>query len=225
MLTTVRGSVLSLDSSDEASPLNIVLQSFNHHWWENFDFSGTGLTTGDDADPLDYEINTGQLDLSSLTPGDPVMLRGFVQPFAQAPQDFNAQTLVSLSNTYAFLNVHWLPASDQALEEITAQGLTLNLDESQVSLGWMHHVFRAWVVTDLTSLSSSPVVTSQDSGSGLFFLRIGWRVQLFRSFDDFSTELTRQVTDGRTVRKIRARGHFDDATANFTADRIDISLR
>jgi hypothetical protein len=220
-MTTVRGAVLNTDTADPVVQLNLDLQSINHHRVEIFDFSGTGVDSENDADPDNYGVNTGNLDLSGLGAGDPVKVRGFVQPFGAAPQDFNAWTIIGVKDVNAFLKVQWDPESAEAFESITAEGLVLNLD----GVGLPHHVFRAWVVTDLATLGQSPQVIPGDDGNGLFLLHYGGVLQIFTIFDDFSDSLTSLLTDGWLVKKVWARGDFDDATATMNADLVDIHLK
>ncbi len=223
-LTTVRGSVLSVDELDAASPLRMAVHSINHHGADNFVFSGTGVDAAGDADPQDYEINTAALNLGDLGAGDPVMVRGFVQPFGRAPQDFNARTIVGFSNARTFMNVQWDSAGEDAFESISSTELTLNLDSQQIGLGPAHHLFRAWLKTDLSALNQAPLVVPGESGRSRYKLHLGSEAQLFRTFEDFSAALTDHLADGRQVRQIRARGSFDDLTAALTADRVDVRL-
>lgn len=220
-MTTVRGTVLNTDSADPVVQLNLDLQSINHHRVELFDFSGTGVDSENDADPDNFGVNTGALDLSGLGAGDPVKVRGFVQPFGAAPQDFNAWTIIDVEDVNAFLKVQWDPASAEAFERIAAEGLVLNLD----GVGLAHHVFRAWVLTDLTTLAQSPLVIPRDDGNGLFLLHYGGILQVFTVFDDFSDSLTGLLADGWLVKKVWARGDFDDAAATMNADLVDIHLK
>jgi hypothetical protein len=96
--TTLRGTVAGMVSIPEVTvPFAIELQSIDGRRVSLFDFSGTGVAAGDDADPAQYEIDYGSLDVSGLADGTPVKVRGFVRPFGQAPEDFTARTIVDVS--------------------------------------------------------------------------------------------------------------------------------
>ena len=220
-LTTLRGSVLGTDNADPSAQLTMSLHSINQQPADLFDFSGTGVDSENDADPGDYAVNTSAMDISALGAGDPVKVRGFVQPYGAAPQDFNAWTIFSMKNTGAFLKVQWHPQSAEAFDSLSAEGLILNLDGA----GHPHHVFRAWLLTDLTTLGQAPAVVPREDGSGLFILHHGGVVQVFVSFDDFSGGLASLLADGWLVQKIWARGDFDDLAATLTADLVDIHLK
>jgi hypothetical protein len=185
-----------------------------------FDFAGTGMDAAHDADPENYQINTGTLNLDALSVDAPVKVRGFVQPFGQAPADFNAQTLIGVADVPAVMKVQWSPASDTAFQSIGADGLVLNLDGA----GVFHHLIRGWVVTDLTTLGLPPTVAPRADGTGLFVLRNHGIVQVMLVFDDYAKALQGYLEEGAAVRKIAAVGAFDDASAVLTADVIEIQL-
>jgi hypothetical protein len=219
-LTTVRGHVTSVDPEDATARLTVDAQSINHRSVAEFDFAGTGMDAAHDADPENYQINTGTLNLDALSVDAPVKVRGFVQPFGQAPADFNAQTLIGVADVPAFMKVQWSPASDTAFQSIGADGLVLNLDGA----GVFHHLIRGWVVTDLTTLGLPPTVAPQSDSNGLFVLRNHGIVQVMLVFDDYAEALQGYLEEGAAVRKIAAVGAFDDASAVLTADVIEIQL-
>lgn len=82
--------------------------------------------------------------MGTLDADVPVKVRGFVQPFGEAPPDFIAQTIIDVADVRAFMKAHWLPASNEAFSEISADGLTLNLNNSW----FFHHVFRGLVIRE-----------------------------------------------------------------------------
>ena len=124
------------------------LQSIDGHKVSIFDFSGTGLESGDDADHANNEVATGTLDTSNMTGSNPVRVLGFVRPSGQAPHDFDAQTVVDLSSVRARLDISWhREGSPAVFEIISSEGLVLGLDAEEISL--FHHLMRAGVWSDL----------------------------------------------------------------------------
>ena len=220
-LTTVRGTVIEVDEDNPVAQINLDLQSINRHRVTIFDFSGTGIDPTYNADPSDYEVNTGALDLNKLELGDPIKVRGFVQPFGAAPPDFNAQTIISVADVRAFMKVKWQPASMEAFTSILPDSLTLNLD----GVGWPHHVYRSWVATDLTELDQPTTIQPLEDGSGLFIIHYGSVFELFLNFEDFSADLQNIIEEGWAVHKVWARGAFDDASATLTANMVDVHLK
>ncbi len=80
------------------SPLEVDLQHINRRMVERYDFTGTGITPDNDADPDRYQIDNGLLSLNSLGLAEPVRVLGFPTPFGTAPLDFTAKTIIDLSN-------------------------------------------------------------------------------------------------------------------------------
>ena len=221
--TMARGNVTAVDDSDPVSQLHLDLQSINLNWIDEFDFSGTGAGADNtDADPHDYEVSTGTMDLSALAVGDPVKVWGYVQPFGQAPQDFNAQSLIQVADVVSILKVHWFPAANDAFTMVSADGLTLNM----TGLGLFHYVSRAGVLTDLTIFDDAPqVVPRSADGNEVFILHIGSTTQVSLNFADYADELGSLIEDGWLVKKINALGLFDDDTVVLSADLVDITLQ
>jgi hypothetical protein len=216
-LTTLKGDIARLDSS-----LYIDLSAINGRDVGLFDFGGTGVDSANDADPAEYEVDAGALDVSGLTAGKPVKCRGFVTDFghAAASADFEAVAVVDVSNVIGLMVVNWSPSSADAFETITAGGLTINLDGA----GDFHRLNRAGVVTDLNGLSKQPEVKAQMTGSGLFVIHQGGSSQLFFSFSGFSDELIQRLNENAGVNLMAARGQFDDTTETLTAHWVFVML-
>lgn len=221
LITVVRGTVKAIDEENPTAQLILDAQSINHRRVEDFDFSGTGDITENDAQPDNYEIYTGTMSLGTLDTEIPVKVRGFVQPFGDAPPDFNAQTIIDVADVRAFMKVNWIPASSEAFSEISADGLTLDLDNSW----FFHHVIRGWVITDLTDLEQTPMVVPQEDGTGLFVIRYNTIVQASLDFEEFIDDLQGYLEDGAVVMSLHCVGEFDDSTVILQADSIDVQLR
>ena len=100
LLTRLRGTVVGVDAG-----MTLDLRSINSRQTRIFDFSGTGIDAAHDADPNQYEVSTGTLDLSSIETGEVVKLFGFMNGFGQAPADFLAQTIVDPSRVRSRMRV------------------------------------------------------------------------------------------------------------------------
>lgn len=211
LLTTVRGTATEIDVSE--GQLTAALQAIDHRLVDSFDFTGTN------ADPDNYLIDTGTLDLSAVQTGSPVKVRGFVNPFGAPSPDFTAQTIISVEDLQALLKVHWHPPTNVAFESVSADGLTLNLENA----GRFHHVFRGWVGTDLTQLGLPVSVIPQADGRGCFALHYAdGSIQVYLEFENFAEALTADLADNLLVRKLHATGEFDDAGAILTADVVEV---
>ncbi|MDY6844700.1 MAG: metallophosphoesterase [Thermodesulfobacteriota bacterium] len=219
LLTTLKGTVV--DVTTETDLLVINLQSIDKRCIHIFDFSGTGTGPEYDADPTYYEIDVKSLDISSLLANTPVKVRGFVTPFGQAPVDFRAQTVINVSDIKAVMTVDWKPATTTAFENISIEGLTLNME----GVGRFHHLARAGVVKDLTTLSSSPSIEPQEGTQGPFWIAQDGTWQLHTSFENFIEDLKDRLEQGDKVKGAIATGLFDDVTATLTANIITIKLK
>ncbi len=92
LVSNLRGQVVANDPV--AGRFDLSLHAINGRNPALYDFTGTGRSPAEDADPANYELNTGTLDTSAFTVGENVAARGFVTPFGSAPKDFDAITLV-----------------------------------------------------------------------------------------------------------------------------------
>ena len=217
LITTLRGEV----TNGETPWLVINLAAISGRRASIFDFTGTGTDLDNDADPSNYEINTGTLDISSLPSGTPVKIYGFVQAFGQAPEDFDAQTIVDVSDVTALMILNWRSATAEAFETLSPEGITLNLED----VGIFHHVSRSGVVIDLTELSNSPSIVPREDGEGLFSISQKGTNQLFFDFEDFTSDLNERMEGGAKVKHIHATGSFDDTVATQTSGYVAVKLQ
>lgn len=217
LLTTLRGTVVATDT-----PWFVInLNSIDRRRVSIFDFSGTGINTENDTNPANYEIDAGSLDVSSIPLDTPIKVRGFVNAFGQAPEDFDAQTVVGVSNVAALIVVDWFPASTTAFEDLTTEGIKLNLE----GVGLFHHLNRAGVVIDLTKLPDSPWIQPREGGLGLFSIAQSGAHQFYFTFENFVIDLNYRLTGTVAVKHIIATGFFDDGTATLTAGYIAVKLK
>ena len=150
LLTTVRGTVVNA----AASGVIVELSAVDGCKIDQFDFTGTGAAS--DADPDNYEVKTGSLNIAGLQAGDPVKLRGFVTEFGHyaASGDFTAQSVLNVSDAKGLMLVTWELPAYGAITDLSADNFTLNLSGA----GSFHHLNRAGVVTDLTVLDDANTI-------------------------------------------------------------------
>lgn len=215
-LTTVRGSVAQVDS-----PMALDLQSIGHHSPVVFDFTGTGVDALSDAEVDFYEINTGALSLGNVDLNEPVKVRGFVRAFGLAPEDFDAQTLALVGDARALMMVNWVPASNDAITDITDTSITLDMS----GVGRFHHVNRAGVLTDLTTLVSSPTLVPAPAGNGVYVLIKPRSVKVFLKFSEFARELSQELDKQKAVKALQVVGKYSDNDTTMTIRGMRLSLR
>ncbi|HVN70911.1 MAG TPA: metallophosphoesterase [Desulfomonilia bacterium] len=219
LLTILIGSVLDKSSGD----LDMSLQAIDWRKISLFDFTGTGIDTAHDAKPTVYNIGTDSLDLSGLSTGTPVKVRGFVNAFGTANPpavpDFEVQSIVDVSDVPGLMNVGWLAGRKTAFSSITDQGLTLDLTGD----GFFHRMNRVGVITDLGALPSPEIVPLGD-GTDRFRIDQGGVSQVYSSFSDFVADLQGRIDAGAKVKHVYAWGTFDNAAATLTAGYLIVKL-
>ncbi len=215
LLTTIRGTFI-----DDTSSIVMDLQSIDNRNADIFDFSGTGTDTEYDADPDEYEVDTTTLDLPSFSDNDPVQVRGFVVPFGQAPYDFNAWTVIDVSDMISHLKVGFHPSTNDPFVSLSEQGMLLNPD----NMNRFHHVAQGGVVINLKDLTGSPLIQPDAEGQGHFLVTYKRTAQLYPSFESLISGIEDRMGEGQVVRSIDAEGSFDQETITLTASAIAVKM-
>lgn len=214
MLTFLSGNVVGMSSG-----LDVDLQHIEGMLPGAYDFSGTGTSSATDADPHNYQIDTGAMDISSLQNSDPVRVRGFVTPFGSAPADFTANTIVGLKSVPARFVAQWgLLNQGNPFTGISDAGLVVDLNGTL-----LHYVHRYAVRADLSG--QTPTLQPQTGGNGLFAILSGGAAQVYTSFNAFEMALNDRLAAGDKVMRLGAVGSYDDSATTFTATAINVMLR
>jgi hypothetical protein len=216
MLTTVLNST----RVGEGSELVVDLMKIDGRPVSIFDFSGTGSSSATDADPQNYEVESGALDLSQIAAGAPLKVAGFVAPFATAPADFTAQSVVDLTEVPAVMTVVYGTGSANAFSAISADGLTLDLTDA----GLFHHVGRAGVVVDLLALAVEPIIVPYADDDGTFWIEEGFTTQLHTSFANFAADLQARMDAGGLVKSVVSSGDYVDESGVMTSRMVIVKL-
>jgi hypothetical protein len=189
-----------------------------------FNFTGTG-TPGNDANPASYVVATGSVSLTGITNGTPLKVRGFPQPFGQASatDDFNAVTLINVTNSPATLLVGWPALEAAPFNNFTPSSMRVNLTNA----GQVRDVFRDGADTRLLT-TDTPVVQAANQGRGLFVIGIGGTVQVYTQFFAYQQALQADLGAGRRARAFVASGgagSYVDATKTLTAAAMAAALQ
>ncbi|PVV11757.1 MAG: hypothetical protein B6D77_06240 [gamma proteobacterium symbiont of Ctena orbiculata] len=216
MLTTVLNST----RVGEGDALVVDLMKIDGRPVSVFDFSGTGTTEATDADPQNYEVEHGALDISQIAIDAPLRVAGFVTPFATAPADFTARTLVDLTEVPAVMTVSYETGSGNAFSAISADGLTLDLTDA----GRFHHLGRAGVVVDLLELGVEPVIVPHADDDGTFWIEESGTLQLHTSFASFAADLEARIDAGGLVKKVLSSGDYVDQSGVLTSRMVSVKL-
>lgn len=217
LVTDVSGEVVSANNG------KLVMQLHRIHGRrvDIYNFSGTGST--DDVDPDNYEINAAGLNLATLAAGEPVRVRGFVRAFGQAPDDFDALSVLDVSASVARLLLNWQDNGTTApFSSSSSSGLVLNLVGPE--LGIFHHIVRLGVATDLLGLATAPTIKPWPTQSGLFAIAQNGVIQIHTRFDNFEQDLSARLDGSNSLKGMYARGRFNDTESTLTAGGMAVRV-
>lgn len=223
LLSTAAGTV----NQSQPEYLTMDLQRMSGRNVSLFDFAGTGISPDFDADPMDYEVDTGTLDTAAVISGAPVVVEGFPRPFGTAPEDFDARTLADFSQARARLGFGWIPpGSRNPFLRIDEAGLVIN--DEDPALGERHHVLRAGIVTDALAAGIPPTLLPRSEGVGLYAIaragELPRGVAVYYDFAAFAEALAGALDGSVQVRSLHGSGRWDDNTAEFVTIRLMVVI-
>lgn len=205
------------------NPLSVDLYFLNGRKPGTYNFAGTGLDSSLDADPSSYEVDTGSLNLSSLTDGSLVRIRGLVNAFGNAPADYNAQTVVDVNTQErpGSLNVVWREGSNMPFHSLSPQMIDIDLSAS-LELFKLRGVPRSF-----TNLLESAVLLPTDTGEGLYAVKVrgSGELHLYRSFADLVNELNAQLDAGLKLYRVSAQVRYNFESNNFVTPRASFVFK
>jgi len=152
-------------------------------------------------------------------------VRGFVQAFGQATtaNDFNAITLIDVTNSPAALVVGWPLLEATPFGVVTSSSLRLNLTNA----GLLHDVIRDGVDTRMLT-TDTPFVRAPNLGRGLFVIGANGTVQVYTQFDAYQQALQASLGGGLKARSFFAAGgagSYVDASKTLTAGVMAAALQ
>jgi len=204
--------------------LTMQLDSIAGHKVSAFDFAGTGMSPAQDADPMNYEVATGALDLSGAGVGEPTKLIGFPTAFGMAPPDFDARTLFDLPRLQAALNVSFGPNGTTApFSSQEATALVLNL--ANPDIGQLHFLAVGPRVLDLRTLPASPRIVPPDNVVASYLIVMRDESRAFRDFGDFVADLSTRLDGVTALVSLSASGSYDGDTNTLTVHSIVVILK
>jgi hypothetical protein len=202
---------------------DIELYSIDRRRASVFDFTGTGSSPANDADPSNYEVATGNILMAAQAEGNPVVVSGFPYEFGAAPPDFEGRTIVDYSNVRSALGVGWGAAGTTTpFLMMASEGLLL--DNFNGDIDQRHYIKQGPVLIDLTTLDAETLIAPRESGRKLFVVKTTDSLQLYADFDDFVTALSLHLDGVNTARSMYARGHYNADTNVFTAYKIFVYI-
>ncbi len=201
----------------QSEPLAVSLFFLNARRPGTYDFSGTGVSPADDADPAFYEIDTGVLPLVSIADGDLVRVRGLVNDFGGAPADFNARTVIDVSTDMraAVLKVGWPEGVTMPFNSLAPDRIDLDLTEARKALA-VRGVPREFI-----DLMEDIALLARQTGMGVYAVKVrgAGELHVYRSFNDLVDALQGQLDAGRVLHRITAQGRYNVGSAELTTGR------
>ena len=219
LLTTITGSVVTVENDDKT--LVADLSSIVRTRIAAFDFSGTGASSEVDADPDNYELNLTSLLVDGFTENTPFQARGFVQPFGEAPEDFDVHTIFSIANKPGVLVAHWRPASTSAVDDVNEDSITIVLDGSEHFYNLTQGLVRVKLGEGETDVKIVPM--EADNGPYIITQKQGGSVN-HRDFGAFTADLKKRLDEGAAVRGMTSPGVFDRSALTMTIKSIVLRL-
>ncbi len=202
---------------------DITLHGIDRRRVQAFDFTGTGVSVDDDADPDNYEVATGNLTLADFAAGKPIVAYGFPTAFGMAPPDFTGRTVIDYMDVRSALGVGWGMAGTAApFTSANSDGLVLNNQNEDIDQ--RHHIKNGPVLIDLTTLDSDTTIVPKTTDRSLFYIKSDDSLRQYSDFTDFVEDLSQSLDGATTARSMHARGHYDSDTNTLTAYKIGVYL-
>jgi hypothetical protein len=192
-----------------------------------FNFAGTG-TSGQDANPSAYAVNTGSLDQSATAAGTLLRVDGIVSAFGSAPPDLSATAITAGTATEQRLVVEWINGGATApFISDSVTGLVVDLNSP--ALGTVHYIRTGPATLDLKTLPASPLITTVGADQSNLQLAIGSAslatgVSVFNSISGFAGALTATFNGTNKIYRLVAVGQYNTGTNTFVASRISVAL-
>ncbi len=188
-----------------------------------FDFTGTGASPDQDADPDNYEVATGNLTLAAFASGKPIVAKGFPNAFGVAPPDFFGRTVIDYSDVRSALGVGWgAEGTASPFLSIGPDGLVLNNGNEDIDV--RHHVKQGPVLIDLTSLDSDTTIVPRETDRKAFYIKTTDSLRMYSDFGDFVDDLSTSLDGATVARSMHAHGKYDTDTNVFAAYKIGVHL-
>ncbi len=186
-----------------------------------FDFDGTGGSISTDADPQNYQVATGVLDINDFEVDDSARAFGFMTAFDAAPPDFDASTIVHGDDIRALLGIGWgFGGTDAPFSSMGRDGFIV--DVANTDLGLRRFLQVGPRIVDIKTLASPIRVEPAVEGRTLYAATRDREVRVFTDFEAYAEHVNNLLTGGSNMRALTARGSFDVDSTTLTANYVSI---
>jgi hypothetical protein len=212
-LTSASGLVTAQGSGS----LTLNLTTFGGRVISAFDFLGSG------ADPAQYGVATGNLDLTNSTVGAPVIATGFPNAFATAAPNFTASTLLDPTTVEAGLVLDWNGGTAAPFSSF--DGSAIVLDTATSNFGVRHQIQIGSQTISLVGLSSNLSITPATSSTAVFSIghAASSTVENFDTYAAFISQLQSEL-NGTLATGMTALGQYTASSFAFSATSITLFL-
>jgi hypothetical protein len=188
-----------------------------------FDFDGTGSSSITEADPLNYQLDTGTIALDEIDDAEGIAAAGFVAPFRSAPPDFEAVTLTDFDALRALLGIGWgFNGTEAPFLSMGQNGFVI--DVTNLDLSNRQFLEIGPFVFDINADLPQPIaVEPPASGPQLYAVALALEVEVFSDFGEFASRVN-SLLNGANMRSFTARGAFDVDTTTLEANYVAISF-
>jgi hypothetical protein len=212
-------------NSGAAGSLSLDTLSFGYFVPRVYDFTGTGSSAANDAQPSTYAVNTGALDESATPAGTLLEAVGFVTPYGSAPPDFTASAVTLATATPQTLVVEWTGGAPAPFPSFTSDSIVIGIDSSLVSTTTPPYVATGPQKFLLKSLSTNPTIVFATGVPLTLTVGNDTAVDVFNSGAGFAKQLTSTLNGTNTVYRLAAVGQYSVATNTFTATSVTVNLQ
>lgn len=183
-----------------------------------YDFTGTG------ANPTQYTVNAGALDLVNSVAGAPVVVSGFPNSFGVTSPDFTALSLLDPTTISAELVVDW--GAGTAAPFTTFDTSAITLDVLNTGIGLRHQIQVGSQAINILGLSSNPEIAPATGSTTIFSIghSSSGNTESFNTYADFITQLQAELNGTVLVTGMTAVGQYTVSTFAFSATSITIFL-
>lgn len=205
---------------NQVSPLQLDLSHINRRPVEVFNFSGTGVDADNDANPSAYEIDTSDLDLSSIETEEWLQVRGYPTAFGGAPMDFDAISILNpdFSSHPAKLHAHWDKDSENPIS-IENDLLLLNSEGARIKLHLVGVPGSVALTLDVDHIAGT-------DEPGLYAIKASSKgVHLYRDFAEFAQAAQDLKEQGLIAKHMTAAGQYRKADQSLRASRVTLFMK
>lgn len=220
----------TLNSATAGSASVSLVQVDRFYQPGQFNFAGTGVNSGVDAQAASYNVNTGSTDESATAPGTLLKIVGLATPFGSAPPDFAASTIAPIASLPQQLVIEWSGnGSPSPFTVLAGAGLGINLQDTTLARAVILNGPQTTNVTALTNPNPTvlTVVPATGTPQSQYLFTVGNvlnNVSVFNDPASFATSVQSYISTAGAVRKLVATGQYDGA-GNFVATDIEIAVK